>query len=154
MKRKLVCLLLACFSLCIARAESIPITLILTNGQTVSMSFAQKPRIKHKSGIIEVTYGSQSMEINESQLSRIILGDATSVDTPSEQECGYVLTQESVKLHGQTPESEVSVYAQDGSLLKSYKTDADGNLEITLSDFTQKVLVLKTDSFSFKVLVK
>lgn len=154
MKRKIVCLLLVFFSLCIARAESIPITLLLTNGQTVSMSFAQKPKVKHKSGKVEIIYGSKSMEINESQLSRIILGDVSSVDSNSEKECGYILDQESVKLYGQTPESEVLVYAQDGALLKSFKTDANGNLEIPVSDFSQKVLVLKTDSFSFKVLVK
>ena len=154
MRRKIVCLLLACISLCFVKAEGIPITLLLTDGQTVSMSFDQKPKVVHKSSKIEITYGTNKLEIDGSQLNKIVLGDVDAVYSPNASKRGFNIEEGVVKIFGEDPECVVSVYDTDGSLLKSYKTDDDGNLEIPLSDFAQKILVIKTDSFSFKILAK
>lgn len=154
MNRFFCCLLLACISLCNAQAEDIPITLILTNGQSVSMSFAQNPKIVYKSSNVEIIYGSNKLEVENTQISKIVLGDDTSVDSPKDSGSGYVIEGNELKLFGQTPKTSFYVYSIDGSLLKSYKIDADGSLTIPLSDFSLKELVFKSDSFCFKILEK
>jgi hypothetical protein len=122
------------------------------NGTKTTFALADNPKLSCKGGELTVVAGSRTFTLS---LNEILNYQFTAEPTGIKEivkDGSVKLENSSVVFSGLNALSIVSVYQQDGRLIKDYKTDADGNAVVDLSDFPKGILIIHSNKTDLKII--
>ena len=124
------------------------------DGSQATFALADEPRISFENGELIVLSSSQSFSLNLDEVQNYAFAEqATAIAQVVEQgdvkiENGFVI------FHGLTADSSVSVYSQDGKLVKTCKANDKGTAVVDLSDLSKGILILHSNNTNIKIINK
>ena len=130
-----------------------PVILRLNNGETITLTFSDKPKIVNKGSVIELISKKGTVQIDSNNLRMIVFDPENSVDSPAAADKNYQIVDGFINITGEAPESTIYLYNGGGIQLNTFKTDKNGFVSIPIDGYNETI-ILKSDSFNFKVLAK
>ena len=122
------------------------------DGTKMTFALADNPKVSCKSGELKVIAGSRTFTLGLADVQNYQFAEeSTGIEN--------VIKDGSVKMEngcvvfcGLNAGSTVSVYLQDGRLIKECKTDADGNAIVDLSNLPKGVLIIHSSKTDIKII--
>ena len=122
------------------------------DGTKMTFALADNPKVSCKSGKLTVIAGSRTFTLGLADVQNYQFAEeSTGIEN--------VIKDGSVKMEngcvvfcGLNAGSTVSVYLQDGRLIKECKTDADGNAIVDLSNLPKGVLIIHSSKTDIKII--
>lgn len=122
------------------------------DGTKMTFALADNPKVSCKSGELTVIAGSRTFTLGLADVQNYQFAEeSTGIEN--------VIKDGSVKMEngcvvfcGLNAGSTVSVYLQDGRLIKESKTDADGNAIVDLSNLPKGVLIIHSNKTDIKII--
>lgn len=122
------------------------------DGTKMTFALADNPKVSCKSGELTVIAGSRTFTLGLADVQNYQFAEEpTGIEN--------VIKDGSVKMEngcvvfcGLNAGSTVSVYLQDGRLIKESKTDADGNAIVDLSNLPKGVLIIHSNKTDIKII--
>lgn len=124
------------------------------DGTQTTFALADEPRISFENGELIILSNSQSFSLNLDEVQNYAFAEqATAIAQVVEQgdvklENGFVI------FNGLTAGSNVSVYSQDGKLVKTCKANEKGTAVVDLSDLSKGILILHSNNTNIKIINK
>lgn len=122
------------------------------DGTKMTFALADNPKVSCKSGELTVIAGSRTFTLGLADVQNYQFAEeSTGIEN--------VIKDGSVKMEngcvvfcGLNAGSTVSVYLQDGRLIKESKTDVDGNAFVDLSNLPKGVLIIHSNKTDIKII--
>lgn len=122
------------------------------DGTKMTFALADNPKVSCKSGELTVIAGSRTFTLGLADVQNYQFAEeSTGIEN--------IIKDDSVKMEngcvvfcGLNAGSTVSVYLQDGRLIKESKTDADGNAIVDLSNLPKGVLIIHSNKTDIKII--
>ena len=133
--KRLLSLILLCGAFSIGYAQK-ALKIYQKNGEVISYSFSEKPKIEYKDGALILTTKKTKVEYPLSSLKNMSFDDKpTSVE--------QVITQKSV--------DKIKVYDTNGKLIKTIETSDDGTSTISLDGLKTGIYIVKNGYTTYKI---
>ena len=137
----------------VTMAADKPVILRLNNGENITLSFSDRPKIVHNGSTIQIISKKGTVQISAESLKLVVFDSTNGIDSPSSTDKKYLFEDGLIKITGETPESTVYLYNESGVLQNTFKTDKDGSVQIP-ADGNNETIIVKSDSFNFKYMAK
>jgi hypothetical protein len=129
------------------------------DGTSVSFKLQDKPRATFVGDQVRVSDALKTVEWGVSKVARFELSETPSaisqLSMRGEEDGRPQLLPGGILISGSQPGTLVAVYALDGKLLGTHRTDADGRLMLSGQAWQQqKALVLKIGSTTYKMMTR
>lgn len=136
------------------------VTFLLRSGQKVSFAFAEKPVIALSDANLAVSVsGVERVRYAYADVQRVVVeSDVVSavnevVSDSKNQHVVFTLSAGTLDVAGLAADEQISLYATDGKLVLSQKTNAEGKASVSLASLQQGVYVVRTQGgISYKLL--
>ena len=138
------------------------VTFLLRSGQKVSFAFAEKPVIALSDANLAVSVsGVERVRYAYADVQRVVVeSDVVSavnevVSDSKNQHVVFTLSAGTLDVAGLAADEQISLYATDGKLVLSQKTNAEGKASVSLASLLQGVYVVRTQGgISYKLFKK
>ena len=138
------------------------VTFLLRSGQKVSFAFAEKPVIALSDANLAVSVsGVERVRYAYADVQRVVVeNDVVSavnevVSDSKNQHVVFTLSAGTLDVAGLAADEQISLYATDGKLVLSQKTNAEGKASVSLASLQQGVYVVRTQGgISYKLFKK
>lgn len=161
--KKLFTMLVALFAFSLSMFAGNPgVTFLLRSGQKVSFAFAEKPVIALSDANLAVSVsGVERVRYAYADVQRVVVeSDVVSavnevVSDSKNQHVVFTLSAGTLDVAGLAADEQISLYATDGKLVLSQKTNAEGKASVSLASLQQGVYVVRTQGgISYKLFKK
>ena len=161
--KKSLAMLMALFAFSLSMFAGNPgVTFLLRSGQRVSFTFAEKPVVAFSEANLSVCVrGVERVSYAYADVQRFLVEDdvISAVDNVAvkgkSQHAIFALSANSLEVSGLASNEQYSLYATDGKLVLSAKTNAEGKATITLTSLQQGIYVVRTQGgISYKLFKK
>lgn len=127
----------------------------LRNGEINRYDLEDKPEVKLGETIFTLTTTKQTLEYQAADILRFTLQDAA-LDDPDgisvpEKMDNILFREGTLLLAGCTPHSSVHIYDTTGRLVQATKTDAEGNLGLSLAFLRAGIYLISTEKSTIKI---
>ena len=152
-KRLIIALALATLPLIECLADNVRILMVnAKDGTNTMFVLADEPKITCKGGEFTIVSSSRTLTLSLANVQNYTFSEvSTNISEVMKEKCvklenGYVL------FNGLTAGSNVSVYMQDGRLVKERKADVNGTAIIDLSNLPKGVVILHSNKTGIKII--
>ena len=122
------------------------------DGTKTTFALADNPKVSCKSGELTVTAGSRTFTLGLADVQNYQFAEE-STGIENVIKAGNVKMENGcVVFNGLSAGSAVSVYLQDGRLIRESKADAGGNAIVELSDIPKGVLIIHSNKTDIKII--
>lgn len=130
------------------------------NVSCISFPFSERPRLTYSDGDIVITTAWEELRYAHADVRKFTLSDedlsqggATEVAS-TERESRWQRQGDVMVFSDCTPGSRVAVFDASGRLVQQYAVASDGTLAIPLSSFAEGMYVVRTESITYKFIMK
>lgn len=124
------------------------------DGTQTTFALADEPRISFENGELIVLSNSQSFSLNLDEVQNYAFAEQATVIAQVVEQGDVKLENGFVIFNGLTAGSNVSVYSQDGKLVKTCKANDKGAVVVDLSDLSKGILILHSNNTNIKIINK
>lgn len=122
------------------------------DGTKTTFALAENPRVSCKDGNLNVVAGSRTFTLSLADVQNYQFAvEPTGIEEVL-KDGGVKLENGCVVFSGQRAESIVSVYLQDGKLIKDFKADASGMVVVEMSVMPKGVLIIHGNKTNIKII--
>lgn len=124
------------------------------DGTQTTFALADEPRISFENGELIVLSNSQSFSLNLDEVQNYAFAEQATVIAQVVEQGDVKLENGFVIFNGLAAGSNVSVYSQDGKLVKTCKANDKGAVVVNLSDLSKGILILHSNNTNIKIINK
>ena len=122
------------------------------DGTKMTFALADNPKVSCKSGELTVIAGSRTFTLGLADVQNYLFAEEATGIVNVIKDGSVKMENGCVVFCGLNAGSTVSVYLQDGRLIKECKTDADGNAIVDLSNLPKGVLIIHSSKTDIKII--
>ena len=123
------------------------------DGTNTTFALSDNPKVSCKSGELTVTAGSRTFTLGLADVQNYqFAAESTGIENVIKDDGSVKMENGCVVFSGLNAGSTVSVYQQDGRLIKDSKADADGNAIVELSGMPKGVLIIHSNKTDIKII--
>ena len=152
-KRIIIALALATFPLVDCLAESVKFLIVNSkDGTQTNFALTEEPKFSFSNGELCIVSSTKTFSINLADVQNFaFLEESTKIDEvikggSVKMENGFIV------FSGLVPESKISIYMQDGKLMKESKAEANGSAVIDMSGLPKGILILQSNKTNIKII--
>lgn len=151
---KQILFLAALFLSSMASAQNY-LTITQKDGQQFSYAFSEKPVVTYTETELVLTTENTDIQFPLSGLQKFTFEDApTSVQETTTAFATISVSNNTVTIRSAKANAQVQLIAVDGKIVRTYKTDAEGNLSFSIAELPASTYIIKTESLTCKILKK
>lgn len=148
---KQILFLTALFLSSMASAQNY-LTITQKNGDQFSYAFSDKPVVTYTETDLVLTTEDTEIQFPLSGLQKFTFEDApTSVQETITASATISVSNNTVTICSAKADAQVQLIAVDGKIVRTYKTDAEGNLSFSIADLATGIYVVKSESLTCKI---
>jgi len=155
---KLLFLLLLMFVGKMYAQNFVPCVVVEKNdGTKTEFRLSSTPRISFANNIVTITTTDTSVEQSASDIVKVYLSEMQEVNTIVEANKTNVqvfISNEAITIYSLQPNSQVALYAIDGSRIDNQKVSNDGTVIIPFFQHPHGIYLIKSDKQTFKIIKK
>ena len=122
------------------------------DGTKTTFALSDNPKVSCKSGELTVTAGSRTFTLGLADVQNYLFAEESTGIENVIKDGSVKMENGCVVFSGLNAGSIVSVYQQDGRLIKDSKADADGNAIVELSGMPKGVLIIHSNKTDIKII--
>ena len=122
------------------------------DGTKTTFALADNPKVSCKSGELTIIAGSRTFTLGLADVQNYLFAEEPTGIENIIKDGSVKMENGCVVFRGLNAGSTVSVYLQDGRLIKESKTDADGNAIVDLSNLPKGVLIIHSNKTDIKII--
>ena len=152
-EKLIIAFALAALPLMESQAEGVQFLVVNgKDGTRTTFALADNPKVSCKSGELSVVAGSRTFTLSLADVQNYQFAvESTGIEAVV-KDGGVKLENGCVVISGLNAGGVVSVFQQDGRLIKGLKADAGGNAIIELSNLPKGVLIIHSDKTDIKII--
>lgn len=152
-KRLIIAFVLAALPL--AESLAVGVQFLVVNGKDgtkTTFALADSPRVSCKDGELAIVAGSRTFTLSLADVQNYQFAvESTGIDEVV-KDGGLKLENGCMFLSGLNAGDVVSVYQQDGRLIRGLKADTDGNAVVGLSNLPKGILIIHSNKTDIKII--
>ena len=122
------------------------------DGTKTTFALSDNPKVSCKSGELTVTAGSRTFTLGLADVQNYLFAEESTGIEKVIKDGSVKMENGCVVFSGLNAGSIVSVYQQDGRLIKDSKADAGGNAIVELSGMPKGVLIIHSNKTDIKII--
>ena len=122
------------------------------DGTKTTFALSDNPKVSCKSGELTVTAGSRTFTLGLADVQNYLFAEESTGIENVIKDGSVKMENGCVVFSGLNAGSIVSVYQQDGRLIKDSKADAGGNAIVELSGMPKGVLIIHSNKTDIKII--
>lgn len=122
------------------------------DGSKTTFALSDNPKVSCKSGELTVIAGSRTFILGLADVQNYLFEEEFTGIENVMQDGSVKMENGCVVFSGLNAESAVSVYLQDGRLIKESKTDAGGNAIVEMSNLPKGILIIHSNKTDIKII--
>ena len=122
------------------------------DGTKTTFALSDNPKVSCKSGELTVTAGSRTFTLGLADVQNYLFAEESTGIENVIKDGSVKMENGCVAFSGLNAGSVVSVYLQDGRLIKDSKADAGGNAIVELSGMPKGVLIIHSNKTDIKII--
>jgi len=122
------------------------------DGSKTTFALSDNPKVSCKSGELTVIAGSRTFTLGLADVQNYLFEEESTGIENVMKDGSVKMESGCVVFSGLNAGSAVSVYLQDGRLIRESKTDAGGNAVVDLSNMPKGVLIIHSNKTDIKII--